>query len=140
MPLHEGRHNDTLELEFQDSVTNWQFSITRDLSATVGSKIDQETLKPKTPYVKPKFVPLNLDGPIISPLRPPTWTENKWVVRLPEYKAPANLIKAAYGRKGRKVVTQEFMPAVLNNGSHGKYYQTLLWIEEEQRRCVSNDF
>ena len=133
-PSYEGRYEETLELTFRDR--NHQFSITRQIRATVGSKMDQEHLKPKAPYVKRRFVPLPLEGPIISPLRPPTWTETKWTIHLPEYKAPDAIIKAAYGHDGRKVVARNFMPSVLNDRTYARHFQYLLWIEEEQRRLA----
>jgi helicase MOV-10 len=133
-PSYEGRHEDTLELNFQDVVRNEQFSITRRLRAVVGSRSDQQMLKPKAPFVKRKFVPLPLEGTIISPLRPPTWSETKWVTFLSEYKAPIELINAAYPPHGRKVDTRSLVPPVLNENTYGRRFQNLLWIEEEQRR------
>jgi helicase MOV-10 len=137
-PSYEGRHEETLELTFQDVPRSQQFSITRQIRATVGSVDDQDRLKPKAPYRRHKSVALPLEGRIISPLRPPTWTETKWTVVLPEYKAHSSLIKAAYGHDGRKVVTRNFMPAVFNNKTHGRHFQNMLWIEEEQRRLNSH--
>jgi helicase MOV-10 len=93
--------------------------------------MDQEHLKPKAPYVKRRFVPLPFEGPII-----PTWTETKWTIHLPEYKAPDAIIKAAYGHDGRKVVARNFMPSVLNDRTYARHFQYLLWIEEEQRRLA----
>lgn len=137
IPCYEGRHEEVLELTFQDIRRNRRFSIARRIRATVGSLGDQEQLKAKGPYHRRKFVPLPIEGPIISPLRPPTWTETKWVTYLPEYEAPGPLIKAAYGSgNARKIVTQRFMPAVFNEKSYGRHFQTLLWIEEEQRKCA----
>jgi helicase MOV-10 len=114
-----------------------RFSITRQIRATVGSVDDQDRLKPKAPYRRHKFVALPLEGRIISSLRPPTWTETKWVVFLPEYEAHSSLIKAAYGHDGRKVVTRNFMPSVFNDKTYGRHFQYMLWIEEEQRRLNS---
>lgn len=135
-PSFEGRYEDTLELTFHDVSRSQQFSITRQIRAIVGSRDDQEDLKPKAPYTRRRYVPLPLEGRIISPLRPPTWTETKWVTSLPEYKAPKALIQAAYGPDGRRVVTQRFMPSVFNEETYGRSFQNVLWIEEEQRRLV----
>ena len=134
-PSYEGRHEDTLEIDFLDVRHYQRFSITRQLRATVGSRTDQEVLKPKAPYVRRKSVPLPLDGPIISPLRPPTWTETKWTTSLDQYGAPSNLIKATNNRRdGPKVIAQRFMPSVFNEQTYGRHFQILLWVEEEQRR------
>lgn len=135
-PSHEGRYEETLELTFHDMQRGQRFSITRQIRATVGSKSDHENLKPKAPYAKRKFVPLPIEGRIISPLRPPTWTETVWATFLPEYEAPSDLIKAAYGRDGLKVVRRNFMPSVFNEKTYGKHFQYVIWIEEEQRRSI----
>lgn len=133
-PSYEGRYEEILELTFYDEHRKQRFSITRQIRATVGSMRDKEQLKPKAPYVKRKYIPLPLEANIISPLRPPTWTETKWVVFLPEYPAPGALIKAAYGHDGRKVVARNFMPSVFNDKTYARHFQYLLWIEEEQRK------
>lgn len=135
-PSYEGRYEETLELTFHDVRRNERFSIARRIRATVGSIDDQNYLKPKAPYIRRRSVPLPLDGPIIAPLRPPTWTETKWVVFLPEYEAPSSLINAAYGFDGRKVVARNFMPSVFNEKTYGRHFQYMLWIEEEQRRLT----
>lgn len=134
IPIYAGRHEDILELAFLNLDSQQRFTIIRALSATVGSEEDQEELKPKAPYAKRKFVPMRLDGPVISPLRPPTWSETKWRVALPLYNPPKGLIKAAYGKNGHNIVSRNFMPAVLEQKTHGKHFQNLIWIEEEQRR------
>jgi helicase MOV-10 len=133
-PSYEGRFEETLELTFRDVRRSQRFSVTRQIRGTVGSINDHEYLKPKAPYSRRRFVPVALKEHVISPLRPPTWTETKWVVSLPEYAAPSALIKAAYGHDGCKVVTRNFMPPVFNEKTYGKHFQCLLWIEEEQRR------
>ena len=133
IPIYAGCHEDTLELIFLNLDTRQRFTIIRDLFATLGSEQDQEALKPKAPYTRRKFVPLRVDGPIISPLRPPTWSETKWKVALPHYTLPKALIRAAYGKDGSNNVSRNFMPAVLEAKTHGKHFQNLIWIEEEQR-------
>ena len=134
IPIYAGHHEDTLELTFLNLDSRQRFTIIRALSATVGSERDQEELKPKAPYAKRKFVPLHLDGPVISPLRPPTWSETKWKVALPHYNLPKGLIRAAYGKNGHNNVSHNFMPAVLEQKTHGQHFQNLVWLEEEERR------
>lgn len=125
---YEGRYEDTLELHFHEMQHNQRFSITRQLRATVGSVIDQENLKPKAPYSRRKSAALPLDGRIISPLRPPTWTETKWTITLPQFKVPKDLNQAINSS------AQNFVPSSLSEKTYGRRFQVLLWIEEEQRR------
>lgn len=139
-PSYEGRHLETLELTFLDVLQRQQFSITRQICAVVGSSNDQEELRPKAPYVKRKWVPLPLDGKIVPVLRPPTWTETKWVTRLPEFPAPKALTDAAYGRDGNLAAVRRFMPAIFNHNTYGLFFENLLWIEEEQRKYVNHNF
>jgi helicase MOV-10 len=135
-PSYEGRYEDTLELFFNDKRRRQRFAITRRIRAVVGCNDDHEQLKPTKPYGKRKWTPLKLDGPVIPSLRPPTWTATKWRVRLPDFKIPAALIKDAFVRDGRRTVKQRHMPAAFEPSTYGKHFQTMLFIEEEQRRSI----
>jgi helicase MOV-10 len=133
-PPYEGHFNDTLELIFYDLRQKERFSIIRQISAIVGSPQDHETLKSKGPFARKKWKPLPL--PIII-RRPPTWTKTQWRVRLPLFDAPKDLIDHAFGVKNRhKSVRINHLPAVFSENSHGKWFQVLAYIEEEQRRLV----
>jgi len=142
-PSYAGRYQDTLELVFFDMRKKQRFLITRRIRATVGSKDDHELLKPKSPYVRRKFTPFQFEGPIIRSLRPPTWSRTKWKAALPEFKAPDDLIHAAYRRDGNSTSRQsisEFIPSSFNSATYGKCFQVMLHIEEEKMRLVWNAY
>jgi helicase MOV-10 len=135
-PAHAGRYQDVLELVFYDVKRMKCFKIIRKLFATVGSKEDHEDLKPIRPYARRKFIPLPLDGLIIRGVRPPTWTPTKWTTRLPPFKAPPALIKAAFSPGASASAIKRFLPASFNANSYGKYFEVLIHIETEQNRLV----
>jgi helicase MOV-10 len=136
-PSYEGHFVDTLELHFHDLHQKNQFSIIRRIEASLGSLEDHEQLKAKAPYHRKKrsFVPL--PKVIVPSLRPPTWTKTKWHMSLPSFEPPQDLIRDAFGSKNpRKMLLKNHLPAVFNEHSHGKWFQILLYIEDEQRRSV----
>lgn len=140
-PSYAGQYEDTLELLFVDSRSNKRFIITRRVEATVGSREDHEHLKPTAPYVRRQLASFQFNGPINTSIRPPVWTSTKWVTRLPEYSPPTKLIKAAYGPAAhphRKALAnvKAFLPRDLNETTYEKYFQILLYVEEEKMRCV----
>lgn len=144
-PSFAGRFEDSLELVFFEMRSKTRFIITRPIVATVGSKSDHEQLKPKAPYVRRPFVRPAIEGPIIRSLRPPAWSPVKWVGLLPEFKAPAELIKAAFDSRKRDrdaslkgAILKDFMPASFNVDTYGKYFQVLLYIEEERMKSVNS--
>jgi helicase MOV-10 len=133
-PPYEGHFNDTLELFFNDHRQKERFSIIRQISAIVGSPQDHETLKSKGPYARKKWKKLPLPP---TSRRPPIWTKTQWRVRLPLFDAPKSLIDHAFGVKNRhKSVRTNHLPAGFSEESHGKWFQVLVYIEEEQRRLV----
>lgn len=114
-------------------VAKQQFVITRRLKAVVGSQEDQERLKAKAPYVRPKVSPYS-ERPrkIVRVERPVTWSYTKWAVKLLEYKAPQDLINAAFGLRPSHNV-KPFIPTPLALNNYGKRWQALIWIEEKMR-------
>ncbi|TFK41414.1 P-loop containing nucleoside triphosphate hydrolase protein [Crucibulum laeve] len=138
-PADAGRYEDTLELVFVNPQPRRTFIITRRILATVGSREDHEQLRARAPYVERKTIRTNVDGEIIPSLRPPTWTATIWAEWLPHYKAPDHLITAAFGPNVRNHKTaikgiRRCMPATFDVNTHGKWFQTLLHVEEEQMR------
>lgn len=136
-PSYEGQYEDTLELTFQrkmtGSVVGEQFVITRSIRAVVGSPEDHERLKPKAPYVKPSAkVAFEHPKRIIKVVRPSTWSYTKWKVPLPQFPVPSDIAHAAFGPHA-KTALKQFLPR-LSLSSYSKFFQVLLWIEEEQIR------
>lgn len=141
-PSFDGEYKNALELVFLDTSTRSRFLITRQLCAVVGSKDDHQQLKPKSAYSRRKPAPFQFDGPIIRSLRPPTWGPIKWTSRLPEFKAPQDLIQAAFGpSSGSNTRTilqavRQFLPAAFTVKTYGHHFQTMLYLEDEQMRFV----
>jgi hypothetical protein len=139
-PSYAGRYQDILELVFFDIIKKQRFLITRRICAIVGSKDDHEYLKAKSPYIKRQSTRLHFEGLIIRSLRPPTWSRTKWTVGLPEFKAPDDLIHAAYrpdGKSASRKAISKFVPPSFNQATYGKCFQVMLYIEEEQIRSVN---
>lgn len=119
--------------------TRKRFVITRRVSATVGSRSDHEQLQPKAPYTRKKRVYVPFMGEIKHGLRPTIWTRTPWAARLPEFQVPEELARAASGVRGKKAlhqVVRRMMPTELSLATYARYFQTLLYIEEEEMKYV----
>ncbi|KAK7052594.1 RNA helicase [Favolaschia claudopus] len=137
----DGEYKDVLELVFLNRSTRQRFLITRRVFAVVGSKDDHEQLKPKTPYQRRRRAPFQFNGPIVPSLRPPTWGPIKWTSRLLPFDPPPALIQAAFGesdsqrkRSGILHGVKQFVPSAFNLNTYAQHFQTMLYIEEEQKR------
>ncbi|KAG7441339.1 RNA helicase [Guyanagaster necrorhizus] len=137
-PSYAGRFEDTLELVFINIVKRHRFVIQRQVFATVGCRADHEHLAPKAPYTRRKRRNIKLDGPIKRSLRPPTWTPTKFS-KLPQFNVPKNLIQAVYTEKGyvkrsAKQDVKRFMPSSFTISKYAQHFQTMLYLEEEQKK------
>ncbi|KAF8916713.1 P-loop containing nucleoside triphosphate hydrolase protein [Mucidula mucida] len=138
-PSYAGQFEDTLELEFFDQEKRRRFIIHRPISATVGDLADHEELRPVSAYTPRKRRNIRLDGPINRSLRPPSWTPTKWVSRLPMFDIPNALIRTIYTKEGylkssARQDVRNFMPASFTASTYGAYFQTMIYLEEEQMR------
>ncbi|KAF9003306.1 P-loop containing nucleoside triphosphate hydrolase protein [Cyathus striatus] len=139
-PSYAGQYEDTIEILFAIPEPKKTFVITRRVTATVGSTEDYELLKASAPYSHRKATLSKISGEIVPSLRPATWTRTPWVDKLPEYNPPEALIEAAYGvlaQRSQRVAIQairRFMPETFNEHTYGKWFQVLLFVEEEKLR------
>ena len=117
------------------SSTGQQFVITRSIRAIVGSQEDHERLRATAPYarVTPQAAHAR-PRKLVRVVRPSTWSYTKWKVRLGEYKIPGEISAAAFGPHARAAIKQ-FLPR-LGLESYARFFQVLLWVEEEQMRYV----
>ncbi len=141
-PSYAGHFEDTLELVFTNIVKRHRFVIQRKISATVGSRADHEHLAPTAPYTQRKRRNIKLDGPVKRSLRPPTWTPTKWISKLPQFDVPQNLVQAVYTEKGdlKRSARQDvkrFMPSSFNITTYARYFQTIIYLDEEGKQFVS---
>lgn len=102
---------------------------------------DHEELRPVSAYTPRKRRNIRLDGPINRSLRPPSWTPTKWVSRLPMFDIPNALIRTIYTKEGylkssARQDVRNFMPASFTASTYGAYFQTMIYLEEEQMRQV----
>jgi helicase MOV-10 len=137
--LFDGLYEDTLELLFRDIILQKNFVIVRSIASTVGSKVDQEVLKASSPYTPRRRTRPAKYGRIISCGRPLEWSATTYKAFLPEFKAPADLIEAAYGEDGRPSMStqefrQRFMPSEFNLKTYEAAFRTPLYIEEEKMK------
>jgi helicase MOV-10 len=132
-PAHIGQVEDTLELQFLDVRIRTRFTIVRKVRAVVGSTQDHEELRPKAPYVKPPPKPRQPRGRVVTLERPPTWTASKWVVRLLGYDIPGRVKEVVDDRNAMRIIRERFMPTAFITQTYAKYFQTLLWVEEDRQ-------
>ncbi|KAF9057134.1 RNA helicase [Panaeolus papilionaceus] len=138
-PSDPGHYEDVLELLFFHLDNGKRFIITRNVEAVVGNREDHEQLRPTAPYQRQNVPRYNLSEPIIPSLRPPAWTQTVWADRLPLFPLPAKLIEAVYGanvKNPKQAVgaARRLMPSVFNSNTYGKWFQNLLYWEEERVR------
>ena len=67
---------------------------------------------------------------VVEVNRPNVWSHTRWAVKLPEFRAPHDLIDAAFGRNPSAAI-QPFIPA-FDLEHYGQFWQALVWIEEEK--------
>ncbi|PPQ70505.1 hypothetical protein CVT24_013275 [Panaeolus cyanescens] len=138
-PSDVGHYEDVLELLFLRIEDSKRFIITRTVEAVVGDREDHEQLRPKIPYQRRKIVRHDLIELVIPSLRPPAWTQTKWTDRLFQFPLPAPLIEGVYGpsvKTAKQAIStaRRFMPNVFNLETYGRWFQTLLYLEEERVR------
>ena len=138
-PPYEGQYEDTVELTFHRllprSDTVEKFVITRSIRAIVGSQEDHELLQPTTPYVRVarRAAHARLNK-LIRGVRPPTDTLPGWQVKLDQYPIPNKIAIASAGPRA-KLAIKELLPG-LTISSYSRFFQVLLWVEEEQMQYV----
>ncbi|KAF8621344.1 hypothetical protein AX15_007875 [Amanita polypyramis BW_CC] len=133
-PPSEGYYEDTLEITFAHP-NKGRFVITRRIFGTAGSLEDQEALKPKGPYKK-KWIRTEIGGLIIPGPRPAVWSPIIWVQILGRFEPPKELIKLAFPKSPTAALkaVKRLMPPIFNIDTYRNWFQTLLFIEGEQRR------
>ncbi|KAH8112754.1 P-loop containing nucleoside triphosphate hydrolase protein [Phellopilus nigrolimitatus] len=136
-PSCVGQHVALLELTFHSINSKQEFIIIRELRALVTSSADHATLAPSAPYSPPTPIEPAATDSIHPGKRPVVWTKVKFTTRLPEYKAPAELIEAVFGQKWRGNIAEikkKFMPGKLAMNTYYNHFQVCLHIEEENAR------
>ncbi|KAH9829555.1 P-loop containing nucleoside triphosphate hydrolase protein [Rhodofomes roseus] len=135
---YAGRFDDTLELEFHDVRRRERFLLLRRVLAVVGPAADYALLASiaRGSYHRPLFVPHEPTPHAVPTRRPPTWSKVRWAVKLPEFPVPKALMRVLNTMDGRGSVEQirgRLLPSVLNMGTYGKFFSTLLHSEEWQQ-------
>lgn len=93
-------YEDRLELLNCDVVSK-KFIILRNITATVGSRADQEELKALPPYTPRKRTRTSPPAWVVSAGRPPSWSKTMRKSFFGSFEAPKDLIEAAYGEDGQ---------------------------------------
>ncbi|EJD43380.1 P-loop containing nucleoside triphosphate hydrolase protein [Auricularia subglabra TFB-10046 SS5] len=133
-----GRFEDRLELTFEDAGLRKRFAIVRPIAAVVGNRADYEAIKPVAPYVpreRKAAVPeheLDIEkGP-----KPRALADVQWVTKLPPYDIPRHLSDViATVRKGSELIRRlksSFLPPHFSPTTYGRFFRTLLYVEEAQ--------
>lgn len=129
-----GRFKGRLELTLRDGAKE-EFIIVRELRAVVGNKDDHELLKAVAPYVHRKPPKWQAGTSTVAGDRPPALDAVKWVKPLLPSTIPPGLAQALSGGSSRKVLAEIrniHLPRTLDVQTHGRHFQTLLWVEEHR--------
>ncbi|KAI3612884.1 rna helicase [Moniliophthora roreri] len=132
-----GRHEDRLELVFEDLQLKKRFIIARTLRVIVGSKDDHNNLRPKVPYVPRKRSAINRqpEYEVVEGEMPPSTKAIPYIGALPQSKIPGFLERSLGNGNVKEVVDhlqKVYLPRVLNGETYGKHFKHLLWAEEFQ--------
>jgi helicase MOV-10 len=130
---YNGRHQDRVEIIFEDEKLGQQFAIVRSIRATVGSKEDHELLRPTAPFVPRKRTAREPETEILEGVAPPTLKAIKYVVKLGKSEIPKNLSDVLSTGSTSDVVgrvRRMFLPPAWDNTTYGRHFKHLIWIEE----------
>ncbi|VDC03812.1 unnamed protein product [Peniophora sp. CBMAI 1063] len=135
-----GEYDDRLEVVFEDLAVRLEFTIARDLRATVvGSREVHELLKPVSPYIQRLRV-TDRDREVVA-LRgvPPPIPKTLLLKakRLPLYEIPKplnDILAKAQKELDATIfkIRMSYLPSVLNGESYGQHWKALLWAEEHR--------
>ncbi|CAE6520072.1 unnamed protein product [Rhizoctonia solani] len=137
---HRGYFFDRLELTLHDTSLRKSFTITRPLRATVGNTTDLEQLRPSAPYVRPPPRPRrDREEKLVDGIKPPSQRID-WVVALPKAIIPTQLQSILESHTGvdAKLTRIRQLPGMhgglagAGSSSYGRFWETLLHIEEHQ--------
>ncbi|KAI0674635.1 P-loop containing nucleoside triphosphate hydrolase protein [Trametes maxima] len=127
-----GRYQGRIEITLRDGTAR-PFIVVRQLKAVVGNKDDHQLLKAVAPYVRKRPAQWHSPTSVVDGDRPPAPDAIEWVKNLPVSKIPARLseiLGAGLTRDAKTAIHEEFLATGLSVGTHGRHFQTLLWIEE----------
>lgn len=130
-----GKFEDRIELVFIDAQVKQRFTIVRPMRAIVGNKAELDALAPTTPYARPTWQPRAAEGEVVEGIRPPGFSEIKWVYKLREHPVPAAVPAALrVGNLDKQIesVKTTILPRELNSKTYSRHWSALLHLEEVQ--------
>lgn len=130
-----GKFEDRIELVFIDAQVKQRFTIVRPMHAIVGNKAELDALAPITPYVRPTWKARATEGEVVEGIRPPGFSEIKWVFKLREHPVPqavAAALRVEGLEKQVKQVKATILPHELNSKTYSRHWSALLHVEEVQ--------
>jgi len=131
-----GRHEDRLELIFEDVQLKKRFLISRPVKANVGDKAELDALKPTAPYIPRIKRERREIERFVEGVAPPSVDAIPFVVNLPYAAIPATLVRllsSAEVAKAQVKQLQKFvLPAQLSTSTYARFFKTLVWTEEYQ--------
>ncbi|KAI0316091.1 P-loop containing nucleoside triphosphate hydrolase protein [Amylostereum chailletii] len=129
-----GRFEDRLEITFHNATLKQSFVIVRTLKVIVGSQAEYDLLKPSKPYTPKKRTERELESDVVPGVPPPAGNATiKWVTKLPMAAIPKTISSVVSAGSVSDTVAQlkrTVLPSVLNNETYGRFYKTLIWVEE----------
>ncbi|PCH44785.1 RNA helicase [Wolfiporia cocos MD-104 SS10] len=128
-----GRYQGRIEFTFFDIALGRTFIIVRDIKCTVGNQDEYNSLAPKAPYVPRKRTDRTAETNVVPGIPPPASNAVPYVVKLPHANIPtrisAALMQGSVTRQADQI-RASVLPPIVNNGTHGRFYSVLLWVEE----------
>ncbi|KZT24151.1 hypothetical protein NEOLEDRAFT_442878 [Neolentinus lepideus HHB14362 ss-1] len=132
---HDGHFEDRVEFVFEDVALKQQFVIVRFIRLIVGDRDVYERLKPTTPYtprIRSKREP---ETKVFPGEAPPATNAVPYVTKLPPAPIPksiASVMNTGTTKDKVNSIRNTILPKILDVASHGRYFKTLLWIEEKR--------
>ena len=121
------RHEDRLELIFEDVQLKKKFLISRAVKANVGNKVELDALKPIAPYVPRIKRERREIERFVEGVAPPSVDAIQFVVKLPYAAIPATLSRllssAEVAKAQVKQLQKYVLPAQLDASTYARFFQ-----------------
>lgn len=129
----QGYFTDTIELNFENTVSGQQWKVSRTIRVTVGVAADHALLQPVAPYVRrPRRIAPQVQDPLPGPV-PPSKATIPYIKPLPRY--PLKDTYATRGSLEQRIATiQSMLPTTVDGRTYKEFWSTLLFVEEHQMR------
>lgn len=136
---YDGTCEDRLEMRFKDEKLGKGFAVSRRLSAVIGNRETLELLRPVAPYVPRQRTTRLAEKEVVAGVFPPALKAIPYIGKLPHAHIPTPLATTLSSGSKKEIidrVRKAFLPRSVDSETYGRFFKTLLWIEEHRMEYV----